>query len=260
LSGTSALESLLRRDRLMVLAGLAGVTALAWGYVVTLARDMTVMSAMDMPLMPWTSAHFAFMFAMWVVMMAGMMLPSVAPTLLLYANIARKSAAHAAPLAPVGWFAVGYMLAWSLFSLFATAAQWGLEAMALMTPVMAIANRRLAGLLLIGIGVYQWLPVKGACLSNCRSPLSFMQRAGGFQASVRGAVRLGVLHGFYCIGCCWALMLLLFVGGVMNLLWIAILMMAVLAEKVLPGGAHFSRLSGAAALAAGAVFLFAGTG
>jgi predicted metal-binding membrane protein len=145
-----------------------------------------------------------------------------------------------------------------MFSLAATAAQWGLEGIAVLTPMMTIANRQLAGLLLLGIGVYQWLPVKQACLSNCRSPLSFIQKAGGFQQSRRGAIRLGLLHGLYCVGCCWALMLLLFVVGVMNLLWIAALTSFVLIEKLLPAGRHFPQLAGAAAALAGAWLLLIG--
>jgi len=191
-------------------------------------------------------------------MMIGMMLPSVAPVVLLYAAVVRKSLALAQPLAPAAWFAAGYILSWALFSLIATLAQWALESMALLTPVMAMANRKLGGLLLIGVGAYQWLPLKRACLSNCRAPLAFIQRAGGFQSSIRGSIRLGILHGFYCIGCCWAMMCLLFVGGVMNLLWIAALMMFVLIEKLLPAGRLVATLSGGAAIAAGLVLLVAG--
>ena len=263
MSGGSAPKIQLRRDRLVVLASLAGVTALAWCYLLWLARNMSGMPMDDMPGMDmaamnfaaWTFAHFVFMFAMWTVMMVGMMLPSVAPTLLLYAGVARNSRAHPRPLAPVAWFAAGYVLAWCLFSLCATLMQWGLEALAQLTPMLRIESRRLGGAMLIGIGAYQWLPFKQACLSNCRSPLSFIQNAGGFQASVPGSIRLGLLHGLYCIGCCWALMLLLFVVGVMNLLWIAALMIVVLLEKLLPSGPHVTRLLGTAALMAGVGFL-----
>jgi predicted metal-binding membrane protein len=121
--------------------------------------------------------------------------------------------------------------------------------------MMASASHHLGGALLIAAGVYQWLPIKEACLAQCRAPLSFVQRHGGFQASARGSVRLGLQHGLYCIGCCWALMALLFVGGVMNLLWIAILMLVVLAEKVLPGGRMLARIGGLVAIAAGAWML-----
>jgi predicted metal-binding membrane protein len=116
---------------------------------------------------------------------------------------------------------------------------------------MGTASRVFGGALLIVAGIYQWLPIKEACLSQCRAPLSFVQRHGGFQSSVQGSLRLGFLHGMYCIGCCWVLMLLLFVGGVMNLLWIAALMIFVLLEKLLPGGRYFSRAAGLAALAVG---------
>jgi predicted metal-binding membrane protein len=184
-----------------------------------------------------------------------MMLPSVAPTLLLYAAVARTSRAHPKPLAPVAWFAAGYVLAWCSFSVCATLAQWGLESLAQLTPMMSLASRQWGGAMLIGVGLYQWLPLKQACLSNCRSPLSFIQRAGGFQAGFRGSIRLGLLHGLYCIGCCWALMLLLFVGGVMNLAWIAALMILVLLEKLVRAGPHLAKLLGVAALLGGAGFL-----
>ena len=258
MSGAGALESLLRRDRFFILAALAAVTALAGFQVLRLAKSMAVMSAMVMPLQPWTAPHFAFMLSMWVVMMVGMMLPTVAPVLLLYAGVARQSRSHPRPLAPTAWFAAGYALAWTAFSLGATLAQWALESMALLTPMMSIASSRVGGLLLIGVGIYQCLPLKLACLSHCRSPLSFMQRHGGFQTSAGGAIRLGLTHGFYCIGCCWALMCLLFVGGIMNLLWIAALVIFVLTEKLLPAGRLLPLLSGVAAIAAGVAALSAG--
>jgi predicted metal-binding membrane protein len=274
LTGDTLLAATLRRDRRVTLAALLGVAALAWGYLMWVTAQMSAadgavmpdmpgmdMSAMDMSAMapalqPWTPVHFLFVLAMWTVMMIGMMTPSVAPMVLIYQQVARQSAARGRAFAPAGWFASGYLLAWTAFSLLASLLQWGLESLALLTPMMASASQVFGGALLIAAGVYQWLPAKQACLAQCRAPLSFIQRHGGFQASARGSVRLGWQHGLYCIGCCWALMTLLFVGGVMNLLWIAVLMLVVLAEKLMPAGRILGRIAGLAAIAAGLWMLF----
>jgi predicted metal-binding membrane protein len=266
----SALSFALRRDRVVVLVALVAVAALAWAYLIVLAARMGAPSAgaaSGMPGMPgmqmsgagllvpafvpWTAAHFLFMFTMWAVMMVGMMTPSVAPMVLVYTEVARRSATRGYAFAPPGWFAAGYLIAWSLFSALAALAQWGLEALALITPMMASASRPFGGAVLIAAGVYQWLPIKYACLSQCRAPLAFVQRHGGFQESAWGSLRLGLLHGAYCIGCCWALMALLFVGGVMNLLWVAALMIFVLLEKAIPGARYVSPIAGLVAVVAG---------
>ncbi|HTY93292.1 MAG TPA: DUF2182 domain-containing protein [Steroidobacteraceae bacterium] len=264
MSVDSALAALLRRDRAIVVAALAAVTAIAWADVLYLAHAMSEMASMpDMPGMKmdaaymmspvfgrWDAVHFAAMLAMWTVMMIGMMTPSVAPMMLIYAQVAR-SAAQGAPFASVAWFAAGYLLAWTGFSLAATLTQWGLEQLALLTPMMASASGVFGGLLLIGAGVYQWLPVKYACLAHCRAPLSFVMSHGGFTPHAAGSVRLGMRHGWYCVGCCWALMALLYVGGVMNLLWIAALMIFVLLEKLVPGWRYVARVGGLAAVGLG---------
>jgi len=267
LTDESALSFALRRDRMVVLVALLVLTALAWGYIMWLAAQMSAAPATTMPNMPgmdrsgmgmmtsafvpWSPVHFLFMFAMWAVMMVGMMTPSVAPIVLIYTQVARRSAILGQSFAPAGWFVGGYLLAWTVFAAVATLAQWGLESLALITPMMASVSRRFGGALLIAAGIYQWMPIKDACLSQCRAPLSFVQNHGGFQTSARGSLRLGLLHGMYCIGCCWALMVLLFVGGVMNLLWIAALMIFVLLEKMIPGGRYFSRFAGLIAMTIG---------
>ena len=140
--------------------------------------------------------------------------------------------------APASAFVAGYLLSWTAFSAAATLLQWLLESRALITPMMAGTNRPLAGAVLIAAGVYQWLPIKQSCLSQCRAPLSFVQRHGGFQASARGSLRLGALHGWYCIGCCWVVMALLFAFGVMNFYWIAGLMLFVLSRRSVPVAAR----------------------
>jgi predicted metal-binding membrane protein len=249
----AALNQALRHDRRFVLGALLLISALALGYTYWLATGFDMSAMMSPDFRPWSAGHFAFMSAMWVVMMIGMMTPSVAPMVLLYAAIARQASARGHVFAAAGWFVAGYLLAWIAFALAATLLQWLLESRALIVPMMAGTGRVAGGVLLIAAGVYQWLPVKQACLSLCQSPLAFMQRHGGFAPTVRGSVRLGVLHGLYCIGCCWVLMALLFAFGVMNLVWIAGLMVFVLLEKLLPHPRVVSRVAGAAAIVAGLV-------
>jgi predicted metal-binding membrane protein len=210
------------------------------------------MAAMAAPAArPWTPATFVFMFAMWAVMMVGMMLPSAAPMLLIHARVARQSLTQGRPFAPTAWFAGGYLLAWTLFSAGATAAQWALDRALLMTPMMASASPYLGAGILIAAGLYQWSPLKDVCLTQCQAPLLFIQRHGGFRRDGLGSLRLGLRHGFYCVGCCWALMALLFVVGVMNILWIAAIAIFVLLEKAVPAGRLVSRLAGTALVAAG---------
>ena len=241
----------MRRDRWVVIGALLSLTALALGYTYWLGTGFDMSAMMSPHFIPWTAGHFAFMFAMWLVMMVGMMTPSVAPMVLLYVAVGRSSVGKGPAFAPASAFVAGYLLAWGAFSAAATLLQWWLESLALVTPMMAGMSQRLAGAVLIVAGVYQWLPVKQSCLSQCRAPMSFVQRHGGFQASARGSVRLGALHGWYCIGCCWVLMALLFAFGVMNFLWIAGLMIFVLVEKVMPNAAVISRVAGAAAIVGG---------
>jgi predicted metal-binding membrane protein len=243
---------------MIVLSALLLLTAFAWIYVIWLAADMASppampgMSVMMAPAFaPWGAVHLLFLFAMWLVMMVGMMTPSAAPMALIYAQVARHSASLGQAFASVGWFVAGYLLAWTLFSVLAALAQWGLESLAVITPMMMSASRPFGALVLMVAGAYQWLPIKDSCLSQCRAPLSFVQRHGGFQPRALASLRLGFTHGMYCIGCCWALMLLLFVGGVMNLLWIAALMIFALLERLIPGGRMLSRLAGLGAMTAG---------
>jgi predicted metal-binding membrane protein len=203
------------------------------------------MDAVTAPgLKPWSPADFAFAFVMWAVMMVGMMTPSAAPMILIYARVGRHAAAQGRPLAAVGWFVAGYLLAWTGFSILATIGQWGLTRAALITPMMASASGIFGGLVLVAAGIYQWTPLKDICLNHCQTPLTFIQRHGGFRRNVAGSLGIGFRHGIYCIGCCWALMGLLFVGGVMNVLWIAGLTIFVLAEKAVPVGRLLARLAG----------------
>ena len=278
----AALTALLRRDRAIILASLLAIALLAWAWLIWFAASMKLemsnagmnMSGMNMPAtnMPdmnmsgmamapgftaWTASHALVIFAMWAIMMVGMMTPSVAPVVLLYAGTARAAQSQGKPFAAASWFAAGYLAAWLAFALLATAGQWGLEWAALLTPVMKSANRIFGGMLLLAAGVYQWTPLKHTCLNHCRAPLHFIQMHGGFRPGRAAALKLGMLHGAYCVGCCWALMALLFVGGVMNLFWIAALMVLVLLEKIAPWGQIVARMAGTLA-AMGGVWMMAG--
>lgn len=263
-----ALERVLRRDRIVVLAALAALTALAWIYTVELAGGMDMagaassgmaMKGMLAPAFkPWTGVDFIAMFVMWSVMMVGMMTPSAAPMILIYARVGRQAALQGRPLAATGFFAAGYLLSWAVFSLAATGGQWLLDRGALLTPMMATSSAALGGLVLIAAGLYQWTPVKDACLRHCRAPLGFIQGHGGFRRDPAGSLGVGFRHGIYCIGCCWALMALLFVGGVMNIAWIAALTGFVLLEKVVPAGRAIARAAGAGLVASGTLLLLAG--
>ena len=261
----AAIEAVLRRDRVIVAAALVMLTALAWAYVWWLGTDME-MGGMDMSgfrmipagigLMmpttaPWNAIEFAFVFAMWAVMMIGMMTPSATPMILIYARVGRQAARQGKPLAASAYFAAGYLLTWTGFAVAATSAQWALERAALLTPMMAAASDMFSGAVLIAAGVYQWTPLKDACLRQCQSPLLFIQRHGGFRSDLLGTLALGARHGAYCVGCCWVLMALLFVGGVMNVLWIAAIAILVLAEKVIPAGRVISRIAGVGLFAGG---------
>ena len=260
-----ALAAVLKRDRLTVGAALGFVALLAWAYILWLARgpgmadampSMNDMPGMDMAMMapaftPWSASHAVFMFGMWAVMMVGMMTPTAAPMILIYASVARRAEAGGTPFASAGWFAAGYLLCWSLFAVLATGAQYGLERLALLSSAMVSSSRYFGAAVLFAAGLYQVTPLKKACLSWCRAPLAFIQRQGGFRPGIAASLRLGWRHGLYCTGCCWALMALLFVGGVMNIFWIAAIMIYVLAEKLIPRGGAVSVAAGLAAIGAG---------
>lgn len=249
-----------RRDRLAVAAGLAGAAALSWVYLVSASMDMY--GAMDGPAAwmmhaNWDGRYFILVFLMWAVMMVGMMVPSAVPAVMVYLAVARGGRDPDRPVLRAYAFAAGYLLAWTGFSLTATVLQWALARAALLSPMMESVSPVLAGTVLIGAGLYQWSSLKQACLTQCRSPTSFLCRH--WRAGLDGALQLGLRHGIYCLGCCWALMLLLFVGGVMSLLWIGAIAVLVLLEKLVPFGARVGRMIGAALLAAGVSVLLAGS-
>ena len=234
-----------KRDAVAIAASLAGITVLAWLYLIKMARDMSGPDAVCMASMrihAWTPGYFWMMFWMWAVMMVGMMVPSAAPMILMYAAVARKAQRQGTPIAPTGAFTTGYLFMWTAFSFLATAAQWQLDRAALLSPLLVARSPQVGAGLLMAAGVYQWLPVKDSCLSHCRSPFHFLSTH--WRSGIAGAFRMGVNHGVFCIGCCWALMLLLFLGGVMNLVWIAAITLFVLLEKVLPLGDQGGKVTG----------------
>jgi predicted metal-binding membrane protein len=247
-----------------VLVGLGGITVAAWVYVLLSARRMAsespdMMDDSMAPMMgamtrvqPWTATEFGLRLAMWAVMMVAMMVPTAAPMTLLYAAVARKAAAPH-PLASTSVFVTGYISIWTIFSLVATMAQHALDRAALLSPMMVSTSTVFGAALLIAAGVYQLTPLKNACLKNCRAPAHFLSRY--WRTGNLGAFHMGLRFGAYCVGCCWILMGLLFVGGVMNLLWIAAIAIFVLLEKTFPFGEVGGRIAGVAMILVGAVSL-----
>jgi predicted metal-binding membrane protein len=265
MSSDGLTERLLRRDRQVLVALIGMLLVLAGLYTVfgvgmrMSALEMTAMSGMrDMPgaAKPgaWSAGYAALVFMMWWVMMAAMMLPSVAPTVLLHAALLRmgERTTPAATLSTA--FLAGYLVIWAAFSVIASAAQWGLEASGLVSPsMMTLVGTVPGGLVLLAAGVFQFTPLKAACLRHCRSPARFLTERR--RRGRRGSFLMGVEHGAYCLGCCWFLMALLFVGGVMNLYWIAGLAAFVAVEKLTRFGPILGKVAGAALIAAGIVIV-----
>lgn len=256
------LSNVLRKDRLAAVLALATVSGVAWIYTVfgvgmdMSALDMTAMPR-DMPMPPtdWNAGESALMFAMWWVMMVAMMLPSAAPMLLLYQRVAgRRDAETAGGNTLI--FALGYLLVWGAFSLAATALHAAGELSDLLGGMMASASTELDAALLMLAGAWQLMPMKARCLEACRTPVPFLSRI--WRSGPRGALWMGVVHGAFCVGCCWAMMLLLFVGGVMNLYWIGGLSLFVLAEKTVPGWPVAGRISGVVLVLSGSLLFLIG--
>jgi predicted metal-binding membrane protein len=258
----SALEVALRRDRAIVVSALIAIIVFSWMWI-ALGAGME-MTAVEMTRMPrdmvmaravWTPAYAALMFTMWWVMMVAMMLPSAAPVLLIFARMSRRERLANRPWVPTGMFAVGYLAVWGGFSASAALLQWGLEGSGLLSSMMVTTTAWLGAIILIAAGLWQLAPIKHACLRQCRSPVSFL--AEHWRAGSSGAFRMGLVHGAYCLGCCWFLMALLFFGGVMNLWWIGGLAAYVLMEKLLPMGHWLGYATGLGLIGSGAWLLLA---
>lgn len=246
--------SLVGRDTIVALGAIAVTSALAWWWLATSHAGMGAGGSMEpMPSMDamgsqsWSPAYGFTVFLMWTIMMAAMMLPSAAPMIMLHARTAKDE--KRATVA----FAAAYLAVWTGFSALATAAQWLLSEVGWLNDAMQLQSRALSAALLAGAGLYQLTPIKQMCLSHCRSPLSFLLHH--WRPGISGAIRMGLSHGAYCVGCCWFIMALLFVGGVMNLAWIATLAGFVMVERLLPFGDRVGKAAGVAALLLAAAVL-----
>lgn len=259
MSGPS--EAVFRRHRVVTIIALLLLAGLSWAWIIS-GAGMPMGPQLSFMLFPqrapgmamsegWDSARVLLNFSMWFVMMVAMMVPAAAPVALLYGRVASHNAAQPPSMAH---FLAGYLIAWALFSIIAVMIQIALETFGAMAGMgMILSSRWVAGGLLIAAGLYQFSPWKNACLSHCRSPADFIARHHR-----SGPLAMGLIHGSYCVGCCWLLMALLFVGGIMNLAWIAVLTLIVAAEKLLPNGGTIARVGGALFLAWGAAILIAG--
>jgi predicted metal-binding membrane protein len=271
----TAPEHLLTRDRRVVAVCLAALCLLAWLYLVHLASQMDGMTEttggmMEMPAgddmsgvvgaamrsdagrLADATVNFALLALMWGVMMVGMMLPSAAPTILLFAALERKRAGGEIG-GRIALFIGGYLAVWSLFAVVAAAAQTMLAHADLVSARMVATSTLLSGGILVAAGIYEFTSLKDRCLTHCRSPLEWIPR--NLRPGRGGAFRMGVGHGAYCVGCCWLLMLLLFVGGVMNLVWVALIAIVVLGQKIMPGRPILARVTGAVLVLGGVVLL-----
>lgn len=237
----SSLQAVLRRDQLFILGGLAVLTLLAWSYMAKMAIHMSDAPAVAL-VQAWGVSDFFFAFGMWSVMMAGMMLPSASPMVLTFAGINRRRAAGR-PLLRTALFVGGYLLVWIGYSAGAALLQGAFRTATLLTPMGASTSPLLAGGLLVIAGIFQWTPLKNACLTGCRTPMGFLMAE--WRPGQRGALIMGLRHGWNCALCCWATMALMFVLGVMNLLWMAALTAFCLIEKIAPAGDRVGRAAGA---------------
>ena len=244
-------ELFMSKERGVSMAALAFVIISAWIYTLAgpaLPAPESGMSGMAMP-MDWGPGHAFFVFVMWWVMMVAMMLPSAAPMVLLFSALKRSRGESEALPYQSPAFVAGYLAVWGAFSLAAVGVQWQLERLDILSPDMRLMSTPAAAGLLVAAGLYQLTPIKRACLSQCRSPAALLARY--WRPGALGAFRMGVQHGRFCLGCCWFLMLLLFVGGIMNVWWIAGLALYVAVEKLGPAGGRLSLITGAALAASG---------
>lgn len=239
-------EAILKRDRYIVMLSLVGIILLAWVYTIYLNRVMGFSEISLEMVSPhaqaWTSTTFTLNFLMWTVMMIAMMTPTAAPMLLFYTKISRQRHPLDGPYLGTGLFLLGYLIVWTGFSAAATFVQWGLHTASLLSTELVRATPLVGGILLILAGAFQFSQLKNACLTHCRTPVGFIMTE--WKDGNHGALQMGIKHGYYCVGCCWLLMALLFVAGLMNLLWMAIITAFVLIEKIVPAGDRIGRYAG----------------
>lgn len=252
------LAAIARRDQLLIAGCILVVVAAAWAYLVHIDRQMPASGRADAMMAnmakamdaPWRAPDVIFAFVMWAVMMVGMMLPAAAPVFLLFAGIRTRRGHRRDPLV-ILFFGVGYFTVWIGFSAGAGLAQWALHDLAWLSSTMVATSAGLGGAILIGAGAYQLTPAKRSCLVHCQSPLGFL--VSNWRDGARGAFLMGLRHGVFCLGCCWALMGVLFVVGVMNLAWVAALSAFILLEKIggRRAGMAIARIGGLAMIASG---------
>lgn len=260
ISHQSVLKAVVRRDSTLVISSIASISLVAWLYLVfshgaTTSLHMGTAIARSAP-GPWGVRDVVFTFAFWTLMMIAMMAPATIPLVFRFATIQRERAGQQSPLGRTGVFFLAYLLVWTAYSGLAAVCQWGLRSAALLSPMLVRAHPLVSGMLLLTAGVFQFTPLKDACLRRCRSPLGFFLNE--WREGTRGAFFMGLKHGSTCVVCCWALMSLMFVVGVMNLLWMALLTVFVLVEKIAPGRRWVCRISGGLLLTWG-VWMLAGT-
>ena len=242
-------------ERGVILAAVVILSALAWWYTIDLAQNMNCCTFATKNAWPfWSAWQFWMMFVMWAVMMVAMMVPTIVPMVLTFVMVNRKRHQQAKPYVPTGFFLLGYVIVWTVFSLLMTFLQEFLHYRALMSTHMVLNNHLINGSVLVLAGIFQWTPLKNKCLTHCRSPFDFIMT--DWREGIGGAVIMGLRHGTFCLGCCWLLMLLLFIGGVMNIVWIVFLTVLVLGEKIFPYGQIISRVAGVAFIVYGATTIF----
>lgn len=229
----SEIGSLLQKDRLLVISGIAAITILGWAYMIHMAIHMTTkgMSITKPCTMYWGIGDIIHLFIMWTIMMVAMMLPAAAPMVMIFVTANGQRSNDEEIFIPTWLFILGYLAVWTIFSGLATLAQWGLHLGALLTHSMAITSPVLGGLLLIAAGIFQWTPFRDACMSKCRSPLGFLMAE--WREGRLGALIMGLKAGLFCVGCCWLLMILCFVLGVMNIFWMAALTVFMILERIM---------------------------
>lgn len=248
------LDAILKKDRLLLIGALIVLCGLSWYYIIYLYRQMYPMN-MDaflfaMPMSAkWTLVDFALLFLMWFVMMIAMMIPSVAPLILIFSMVNRKKKQEHNPFVSSHYLLAGYLIIWAIFSLLATVLQWLFQNLNWLNPDMVVTDKTVGGIILIVAGIFQFTPLKRQCLKHCQTPVSFIHTH--WKEGRSGALKMGIKNGMYCLGCCWVLMLVLFVSGIMNLLWIVMISLFVLIEKLLPRFPWVSWLAGAALIVYG---------
>ena len=255
----SSAENLLKRDRLIIVIGLIAICLLSWMYIIYLYKQMYPMN-MDaflfaMPMTAtWTLVDFSLLFLMWFVMMIAMMIPSVTPLILIFSMVNRKKKQNKNPFVSSYYLLAGYLIIWAVFSLLATLLQWFFQHLNWLNPDMVVTNKIVGGIILLLAGLFQFTPLKRQCLQYCQTPVSFIHTQ--WKEGKSGALKMGIKNGMYCLGCCWILMLLLFVSGIMNLLWIVLISLFVLTEKLLPRFTWISWLAGVLLILYGAWVMY----